>query len=126
MTPHFPSDDGGNIIPRYRHNQLDQLARMFGEPEPVPAAIRAPGATVTFELTWAGQRSRKQLKRLTDKEFAAYERERVVALPYVGEHVRHFDRAFEHWTADDLTRLMADMLATLRKCPPPPRTSSDA
>jgi hypothetical protein len=74
---------------------------------------------VVFELTWIGLRTRAQLKRLTDEEYAEYERARQAAQRWIGQHVRHFERPFEEWTADDFTRLIADMLATVRECPPP-------
>lgn len=121
----FPSDNGPHI-PRPRHEQIDVLARMFGESEPGTDNHPEPGATVEFEVKWSGGRTRAQLKKFTPDEFAAYERARMDALPYVGKHVRHFDRSFEQWTTDDLTALIADMLATIRRCPPPARESFDA
>ena len=81
---------------------------MFGEPvasTPRPKR-RTPSATVTFDVRWCHRRTRYQLRKLTDQQFAEYQRENDAAQKWVGTHVRHFDRPFSHWTADDIARLV--------------------
>jgi hypothetical protein len=123
MTP-FPSDDGDRIVPRYRHNQLDALARMFGTPDPLPKR-RECGSTVSFDVSWCHQRTRYQLRKLSDEQFADYERRNKAAQQWVGSHVRHFDHPFSCWTADDIDSVVADMVATLRQCPESPASAID-
>jgi hypothetical protein len=50
MTPNYPSDDGSNIFPRHGHNQLDALARMFGEPAPIVGRSAASSVLAGVEL----------------------------------------------------------------------------
>jgi hypothetical protein len=118
-----PADD--DPLRRLTHvDQLEALRRMFGDPEPSPApgspaaapARGSAGATITFRIHWK-RVTRGQLRKMSDADYAAYDAERTDAEAYVGDHPRQFERPFEQWTAEDLQRLCADMLATLRKCP---------
>jgi hypothetical protein len=71
---------------------------MFGEAEPLPTpplkprAGKQPGATVTFDVRWCRRRTRYQLRKLSDEQFAEYERANIAAQQWVGTHTRHFDR----------------------------------
>ena len=103
---------------------------MFGETEPLaPSATtrarKQPGATVTFDVRWCRRRTRYQLRKLPDEQFAEYKRANMAAQKWVGEHVRHFDRPFSEWRAADLDSILADMVTTRRQCPESPAMSID-
>jgi hypothetical protein len=73
-------------------------------------------ARVTFTVEWAGERTPRQLARLTEEERAAYARARAAAAPCVGAHTWESVRPFEQWTARDLDHLAAEMLRVVSQC----------
>lgn len=117
------SEPDGPEIPSSLRAQIDALNRLYGDiPSPEPALPRraTSGSSVKFKVTWSGQATKPQRKRLTDDEFAAYESLRMAAMVYVGTHERHFDTPIVEWTARDLKRLADDMVAVLLECPQRP------